>query len=258
MPDNYQEVGIVVIFVMIIFLVLIGITVFIILFYQKKRFLHEQKVTSMEGELLKIQLETQEHTFRQIADEIHDNVGQLLSTAKILLALTARSLDKVPETLHTATDTVGRAINELRSLSKTLNREWLEKFDIFENLRLESARLNSTGSIKIYLQLFDGLFPLTPESQVMLFRVLQEAIHNSIKHSKAKTIDITISLETGFIFAQIKDDGIGFSLNPHMSTGLGIMNMQNRVRLLGGTIQWLQSQTNGTVVNIDIPNKSVL
>ena len=110
MPDKYQEVLAVVIMGVVVFLVLTGIVVFTLLFYQKKRFQHRQQYlqlqNSFQQELLKAQLESQEAAFRHIGDEIHDNVGQLLSTTKNLLAFTERSLPEVPDALHTRSESV--------------------------------------------------------------------------------------------------------------------------------------------------------
>ncbi len=155
MQDNYKEVVIVLVAGMIIFIILASIVVFILLFYQKKRFQHRQQLADMQNsvkqELLKTQLETQEETFLQIGNEIHDNVGQLLSSTKILIAITERSLPFVPDTLRTASETLAKAIQDLRSLSKTLNKEWLEKFNIIENLLLETERINASRTIRTTL-----------------------------------------------------------------------------------------------------------
>ena len=107
-----------------------------------------------EQELLQSKLETQEQTFQQIGKELHDNVGQLLSTSRMLLGLTERSLPNPPDTLLTANATLGEAISELRSLSKSLDKEWLEQFSFTDNLQTEISRINAgnrrTGRIHIF------------------------------------------------------------------------------------------------------------
>lgn len=257
MHDTYKEVLSVIIAVSLNFLVLAGILVFILLFYQKKRFQHKHQLTqlqnSIQQELLKTQLESQENTFRQIAEEIHDNVGQLLSSTKILLAITERSLPEVPDTLRIASETLAKAIKDLRSLSKSLNKEWLEKFNLIDNLRMEADRINMARTVRVEVNTSIPLLPLKAEAQVMLFRIIQEALQNAIKHAEAPNITISIQLQAEHISAAIIDDGKGLPDPDHRPTGLGLLNMENRTRLLGGSIRWESMPGCGTQIHILLP-----
>jgi signal transduction histidine kinase len=265
MQDDYKEVLIVLIVGLTIFLILVGIVVFILLFYQKKRFQHRGQLAIMKNsianELLKTQLETREETFLQIGNEIHDNVGQLLSSTKILLAITERSLKEVPDTLHTASETLTKAIQDLRSLSKTLNREWLGKFNIIENLAMEVERINTSGTITTSLFCSDNYLPLKPEAQVMLFRVVQEAMQNCLKHSDASVINIHLHLGPENIGVKIFDNGSGMPVFSEKPGGIGLLTMRHRARMLGGDVEWRNPDGLGTEVAITIPiqqeNKSL-
>lgn len=261
MQDRYQEVLAVLITGSVIFLVLTGIVVFVLLFYQKKRFQHRQQYlqlqSSIQQELLKTQLESQESAFRQIGEELHDNVGQLLSSTKILLAITERSLREVPDTLHTASETLAKAIKDLRALSKSLNREWLEKFNLIENLRMEADRINTARMVHVGLDSTVPALPLRPESQVMLFRIIQEAMQNAIKHAEAATINIVISTQDQRIDVRIADNGRGLPGPETRPQGLGLINMEHRTRLLGGDIRWESAPGQGTQVAITLPTQTV-
>ena len=255
MQDTYSEVLTLLIAGSILFLVLAGIVVFILLFYQKKRFQHRHQLmqlqSSIQQELLKAQLESQENTFRQIAEEIHDNVGQLLSSTKILLAITERSLPEVPDTLRTASETLAKAIKDLRALSKSLNKEWLEKFNLIENLEMEAQRINVARTVRVDVHSALDTLPLKPESQVMLFRIIQEALQNAIKHAEASTIGVIIYLEGSNIRVVITDDGKG------LPRGLGLTSMENRTRLLGGSTRWESTPGHGTSVYILLPTQKL-
>jgi signal transduction histidine kinase len=261
MQDKYQEVMAVVVAGSVIFLVITGIVVFILLFYQKKRFQHRQQYLKLESsiqqELLKAQLESQEATFRQVGDELHDNVGQLLSSTKILLAITERSLPEVPDTLHTASETLAKAIKDLRALSKSLNREWLEKFNLIDNLRMEADRINMARMVHVDVAAAVPALSLRPESQVMLFRIIQEAMQNAIKHAEAAAITVTIATRAQHIDVWIKDNGgglPGIETRPH---GVGLLNMEHRTRLLGGDIRWESAPGRGTQVSISLPTQTL-
>jgi len=207
---------------------------------------------SFQQEILKTQLETQEDTFHQIGEEIHDNIGQLLSSTKMMLGLTERSLPSIPDPLKTAQETLGKAISELRSLSRSLNKEWLHQFNVIQNLETEIERMNSAHVLKLELDTTAKVLSLSPEGQVMLFRIIQEALNNSIKHANAKTIQVTIH-QNEVIKVSIIDDGTGMHNSQENSFGVGMINMKHRTSLLGGTIEWLPVENSGTEVRIQLP-----
>ena len=115
------------------FIIISFLVIFIILFillYQKRYYRYQKERQYLEAqfkqELLQSQLETQEYSFNQISEELHDNIGQLLSSTKMLLSIGIIELQTVPDAIKTAEQTVAKAIQDLRSLSKSLNREWLD------------------------------------------------------------------------------------------------------------------------------------
>lgn len=228
-----------------------------ILRYQKRQHKHmiekQELFNNYQQELLKTQLETQEHTFYQIAEELHDNIGQLLSSTRMLIGVTERSLVDVPQTLRTADLTLAKAIQDLRSLSKSLNKEWLQRFNLLENLQVEVNRLNASRTVAVSLHQGIDEIQLPSESQVMLFRIVQEALHNCIRHAQASSIRIEIEKNEDLLLS-IRDDGRGMrSAQPGF--GLGLMNMQHRTKLLGGSIQWTSPNEIGTRVLIRVPVK---
>jgi signal transduction histidine kinase len=243
-----------------IFSVLVFFIILFIVLYQRRyyRFLREKETlhSNFQSEILKTQLETQEETFYQIGEEIHDNIGQLLSSTKLLLGITERSLPSIPAPLKTAQDTLGKAIIEIRALSKSLNKEWLHQFNLIQNLETEIERINTANVVKIQLYTTVKVLPLSPEAQIMLFRIIQEAMHNGIKHSNAKVLSINIDISDS-IFISIIDDGSGFQINKNSHQGVGIINMKHRTTLLGGNISWKPRQEGGTEVQIYLPTQNI-
>ena len=241
-------------------IIFISIAAFIIVFsllYQKRKkdFQNERQdmMNQFKQELLQSQLETQEYSFYQISEELHDNIGQLLSSTKLLLGIVSREMPVVPDVLHTAEETVGKAIQDLRSLSKSLDKEWLHRFNLLENIEAEKERINAARSIKVMLVTTTEKIPLEPDEQVMLFRVMQEALQNSIKHGSPKNITLTAATNQDSFTLQIEDDGCGFNIEEAKKESLGLRNMEHRVQLLGGTIAWESSNKGGTKIKIKIP-----
>ena len=242
--------------VAVLFLLACIAIIFVIMYQKREKYLREKQdlQNDFQREILKTQLETKEETFHKIGEELHDNIGQLLSSTRILLGITERSLEQVPDTFHTADQTLAKAIHDLRLLSKSLNKEWLNQFNVLENLQSEIDRVNAAGTIHIQLESSVSALSLNPESQVMLFRVVQEALHNSVKHATANNIYISVNASEQIIIS-IRDDGKGFNLSENGKTGVGLIKMKNRTRLLGGTIEWKAVRGNGTDVIIQIPSQ---
>ena len=238
-----------------IFSILVLFIILFIFFYQKRLHRHYQEKRELHNtyqqEILRTQLETQEMTFHQIGEELHDNIGQLLSSTRMLIGIAERSLENVPKTLKTADQTLAQAIHDLRMLSKSLNKEWLSRFNLLENLQAEVDRINSSKTVGVTLHANKKTIPLNAESRVMLFRIIQEALNNSIKHSRAASIRLDIDMNE-HIIVQVRDDGRGM-LGDDTQPGVGLMNMKHRTALLGGTITWTSPAGTGTTVTIQLP-----
>jgi len=227
---------------------------YIRLFIERKKRFAEEKLNMQQAfsqMLLQSQIETQEETISQLGKELHDNVGQLLSSTKMLLGITERAMEQPPETLLTAEETISKAITELRSLSKSLSKEWLQQFNLIENLQAEIIRLNSSKIITIHFTPPETL-AIHKDQQIILFRILQESIQNTVKHANAANIFIDFTIKEDTLQVTFKDDGKGFDINTK-ANGIGILNIKHRIKLLNGSIEWLSSSSNGTIIHIGLP-----
>lgn len=245
-------------FVTIVILVLVSFLLFFFLNYRNRsnRYVKERELLkkTYETTLLRSQVEVQEATLSFLARELHDNVCQLLSSSKMLLAIAQMTNNDVPDVIISADATIGQAINELRMLSRSLDKEWLERFDLIVNLDNEIDRVNS-GRMVYATFSHSGKLTLEPEQQIILFRIIQEALQNAIKHARAKKIGVNILLVSDKISVSITDDGIG--IDAQMKDGFGIQSMKHRAKLLGGEIIW-KNTSPGSKVLITLPIKSEL
>lgn len=256
MPIETIEILIIIIIITSLF-VFSGISAIILVFrFQNRKLLYEKKLIEItihnEEEKLKARLEMKDETLEILGKELHDNIGQLLNSAKLLIGVTQMSIPESPEALHIADETLNDAINELRSLSKSLNKEWLEQFNLFENIETEIKRVNASGKLKITLLRSDPII-LDSDKKIILFRMIQETLQNAIKHANADKIDIQITAIQNSFSLIIQDNGIGFESNSEK--GSGIMNIKQRARLLGGEAKWETGINQGTKVIFNIPEK---
>jgi signal transduction histidine kinase len=238
-------------------ILLSGFIVYLTILYRiKKNQLHAERKLQQERfnqELLQSKVEVQESTFASVGVELHDNLGQLLSTALMLVNITERNLPKVPTTLIDAGATLNKSINELRSLAKALNSSWLSQFDLKKNVETELERININDRFQINLLFPAQPLALDPEHQFLVFRMIQEAIQNVLRHAKASRVSISFSVNFSNLLVTIEDNGIGFDMK-RKSNGVGIANMRQRALSLGGSVKW-QSGDNGTTIYISIPLK---
>ncbi|GHN01061.1 hypothetical protein WSM22_25500 [Cytophagales bacterium WSM2-2] len=255
MDNLSQEVTIIVAGCAFFLLVAIGIII-LVLIYQKKQLLYTHEKKQLQNqyneELLKTRLEAQEETLNWLGKELHDNLGQLLNSSKVLIGVAQRTGD-MKETLTTANDTLSQAIAEVRNLSKSLSNEWLEQFSFIENLKAEANRINATREIVMTLEHPEKIV-LPRDRQLMLFRMVQEAFQNSLKHGQASRIRIAAQQDDGSVKVTVEDDGKGFDADLGKS-GFGMNSIRHRASLMGGTAHW-KSGTQGTTVHIQLPQNS--
>ena len=251
MPQEANEIFSAVIVVSLVLLMLVFVVLVIIINYQRKQKLHLREKHIMREEfnqqMLQAQIEVQEGTYRHIAKELHDNVGQLLSTTKMLMGITELRLGHSPDTLNTANATLSKAIQELRMLSRSMDKDWLEQFDFLANLQGEVDRINSGEVIKASVDC-NATIAMKPEEQVILFRIVQEAVQNAVRHAQPSRLNVVISNGQALEVKVIND---GKPL-PQDFGGMGTRNMRHRAGLFGGTVAW-KSAADETIVTICLP-----
>lgn len=252
MDSLSEQVGIILVACVFFLAVAVGIVV-LFLFYQKRQlqFIHEKKELNnrFQRELLHTKMEAQEEALAHVGRELHDNIGQLLSSSKLLVAAAETSAEP-RETLSVVSRTLSDTIGQVRALSKSLNTDWLEKFDLLTHLRTEIGRLNNRNFFSIELQHPEEL-ALSRDQQIMLFRMVQECLQNAIKYGGATEMRIEIAIRQPELWLTVRDNGRGFS-PAATPTGVGMTNTKRRAQLLGGDASW-ESSTAGTIVNLQIP-----
>lgn len=258
--DQNNEVFINVAAVIFVFIVITCLLIFMLLFYQRKRFLHKEKMGDMEkqyaAELMKSQLETQEQTLRHLSTELHDNLGALASLIKINLVTfpAEKDPDKAAAKIEATADLTRQIIAEIKSLSVSLNSDRIARKGFFPSLATEVERINKTGSFKAELHIADNVPPPDNDKAIILYRMLQEVLNNMVKHSEAQNIHINITSVQNSISIVLQDDGVGFDMQEKMQgDGSGLYNLQKRAAMIGATLDMQSTLGNGSRVGIELP-----
>lgn len=254
MEETKTDIVAAIIIASIIFVILGVFTLlFFLLSIRKKALLQRQKeimVANFQQALLSAQLEMQEATLNNISQEIHDKVGQTLSLARVQVSLLEHKQGDV-SLLNELKLNLGTAMSDLRSIAKGLSGDHISSLSLVECITLETERISRGSEMTVSFKTDGNIIDLSGQRNVILCRVMQECLQNIIKHAEASCIEIQLKYFNDHLHLEISDDGKGFELTA--SKGLGLQNMRNRVRLLGGTLTLKSTPNNGTHILIEVP-----
>jgi signal transduction histidine kinase len=245
-------------------ILLTGLTGFIIYFlvlYRKKQVLHlieqERLAVKFQQEMLNTQIEIQEQTMQTIGADLHDNIGQLLSLTSLTLnSVELEGQPKAKKKVDAAIDLTLRSIKELRQLGKLLQGDQLIAIGLAEAIRHEIDWVERAGKFQVtYVD--EGDIPKigNADKDLIIFRILQEALNNIIKHASASHINIRLEYHGTLLHLHINDNGIGFD-TANLSAekqGMGLHNIHKRAGIIGGEVLIRSNPGEGTGITIIIP-----
>jgi signal transduction histidine kinase len=245
----------IVLFTMFLVFLLGLIIIFLFLFFQKKKnFLIQKQFEEkkkFDKEINNLQIEIREETLRNISWELHDNIGQMLTLAKIQLQ-SVENNDKISE----VKDSIGNILNEVRALSKTINPEFIKQINLLEATKLEVDRFNRLNYIKSKLKVQGHIYQIPNNVEIVIFRILQEFFSNTIKHSQASNLDIEIFFNELELKILAKENGKGFDVENVNNSGIGILNIKKRAKLIGAEIELKSKINEGTELIIIYKTKN--
>ena len=247
----------------IAFLILGVFIITFITFYNKRknRYLKEKREMKNQFEkvLLQSRLEIQEQTVNFVSQEIHDNIGQVLSLAKLNIGMIdIYQPEKAKEKIDDSRELVGNAIQDLRNLARSMNTSYIMEMGLLRSIEHEVEVIRKSGVFTPQLNVEGQPVKFDAKKELILFRIFQELINNIIKHAAAKKVDIRIGFTEEFINITVTDNGKGFDTtqlnfpgNP--AFGLGLSNMKNRAHLIGAEFSISSIPGTGTTIDIRLP-----
>ncbi len=230
----------------IIVLITIALLVLFSVFKKNKDFLlrlREEEQKRFEREIAETQIEIREETLRNISWELHDNIGQLLTLAKIQLQ------NSSPESIQEVSNTITKGLTEVRALSKLINPEAIKNINLREAIQLEIDRFNRLQFIESKLEIKGLEFDIEKKASIIIFRILQEFFSNTIKHSKASKLSVFLDFKLDSLYILAEDNGVGFS-KKIASNGIGLENIKNRAKLIGAEAIFESEIDKGTSLSI--------
>lgn len=204
-----------------------------------------------QKKMLKTAFESQENERKQLAKELHDDIGMMLMTLRINLN------DQEDGPAQELRQLVDKTHESIRRISWDLMPTTMDNFGLSQSTHEMCERMSSIHTASINFEELGNRISLDKDQELLLYRIAQEAIINAVKHSNAAKIDILFQWTQKSFSLSITDDGLGFDFPSSKNKvsgrhGLGLLNMENRVALLGGELTFKKNQPSGTVVSIKL------
>ena len=196
----------------------------------------------------------QENERRRIANDLHDSIGPMLSSVKLNIN-SIEVKDSIDEQIvQKAGRHLDDIIKNMRQISHNLLPNTLERKGLIEALKEFTDNINDSKHIKVHLQLVHEL-SIGKEKEIHLFRIIQEIVQNTLKHAKAKNLQIGIGQENEHVLILTMDDGVGFDIEKakDKSMGLGMKSLETRTEILNGNWYWNQSQEKVQIILLRFP-----
>jgi two-component system, NarL family, sensor kinase len=249
MQEKLPEVALILIAATFIILTLTGLVVISLFINQKRKFKYRHELADMkniyEREALKTQIETQSQIFESISRELHDNVGILISIALVHLQSLPTKDGKTKEVINL----LNESMDTLRDISRSLNPDMISRIGLCNAITHEMKKIRKTNLFNTTFSVEGEEWPIDPSKQIILFRIVQEALNNAMKHSGGNNLVIKMKFEVNGLSISIKDNGKGFQPEVICQSS-GLLNMKKRANLLLARLTIDSSEENGTCVSV--------
>jgi two-component system, NarL family, sensor kinase len=263
------------------FLVIIGSVVMLLLIIsfllvfninQRKKLKYQNDMQQLrekqQNQLIESAIRSEENERHRIAETLHDEVGAILSSTRLHFSnIKTDQLDEKDRQLHEKSkELLDHAINHVRSISHNLHSTLLKEFGLNEAIRHFLNKTVQGTVVKVETNLDDNYLVQHPQTDLGMYRIVQELVNNILKHAHANYIDVSSILKEEEnwkdLVMTIRYNGSGISQEEfedfrYKPEGLGLKNIQNRIILLRGKIQFQKNTTDNTIT-LTIPINNVL
>lgn len=231
----------------------------LMLIHRNRQLFHRlAELSEQRSELAQKLIGTQESTLQHLSRELHDEFGQILTAIGSLLARVEKKVghEDPPwqRDLREVRDIVQSTLESVRSLSQSLHPVMLDDAGVDNAIEWYVSTVERQNGITIHYEKVGESQPINNDARIHIYRILQEALNNVVRHSGARNAAVRLCYEPESLVLQVEDQGTGIQANG-LKRGIGMVAMRERAELLGGTIQWLANDSGGTVVRLQIPRE---
>jgi signal transduction histidine kinase len=236
-------------------IVVVILTSIYLLDYNRRTFDHVEQLSHLRSELAQQLISTQENTFRSLSRELHDDFGQILTAIGAMLARAQRrtpaeaGVDK--QDLHEIQEVTQSTLEKVRSLSQSLHPVILEDAGFEGAIDVYLPRFEKQTGVVVQYDKTGTSRELDRAVATHLYRVLQEALNNIVRHSKSTTAQVRLNYLPDSVVLEVEDRGVG--LGKHKGRGMGLVSMRERAELMNGRVEFLDAEGGGTLIRLTVP-----
>ncbi len=229
-------------------------------FYRHKRTIALQRITQLEGErkllAARFLVEGQEEERKRIAKDLHDGLGVLLATARMQFSGIRDANRENKLLIEKAGRLLEQAATDVRRISHNMMPGLLVKFGFFEAAEALIEQVDDTGRIRASIYIEGAPHRFDEKTEIMLYRILQEMVNNTLKHAGAAGIRVEIQIMQQGIRMIYEDNGKGFDVDEKLnSQSIGLNSIQSRVNYLGGVLNIKSAPGRGVKFTVEVPTK---
>lgn len=254
-----EQILLIIYFTVIILFFAVFAIVFFIAFQKRKNKLLLDKLKSeqqFEEELKNSKIEIQEQTLKNVSWELHDNIGQLLSTAVMQINILSTQVDdQLDDSVENLRGLVGDTLQEIRSLSRSLNHEVIQNIGLEKSIQGELARFEKMNFLETHFDSHGEHIQINAKDEIILYRMIQEFFSNTIKYAEAGTLSVSLNYTEESLEIHVKDDGKGFEMETVQASS-GLINMKSRAELVKATLELKSAPEQGTELQLLYPFKN--
>ncbi len=242
----------------VMLLLIISFLIAVVLSQKRKwKFQHDvqQLREQQQNHLIQAAVRSEESERHRIAEQLHDEVGAILSSTRLHFSnINSAQLDQRGKDLHEKSkELLDESIQKVRSISHNLHSTLLKEFGLNEAIRHFMTKTIQGSLLKVEIELDPNYIIKNPQTDLGVYRILQELVNNILKHAKATYIGVSSAIANEMLSLKITHDGTGlnqqeFETLRYKPEGLGLKNIQNRIILLGGSIFFEKNEAENKIL----------
>jgi len=212
----------------------------------------DQERAENERDVLKATIDGQEKEKQNISKELHDNINQVLATAKMYLGFAIEKESLTTDLVSKAHELINQATDEIRKLTHTLSAASLAEDSFINAVKEMSHEITSSNAMSITVEEEVHVALRDKQKELALFRIVQEQINNIYKYAHAEHVSIRVSGSKDWVRLKITDDGVGF--DPSVKNrGIGLRNMESRLNIYNGRMKVVSAPGRGCTLEVEMP-----
>lgn len=229
-----------------------------LLFHKRNVKAREERFTlekAYQEQLIFSNLQTLEEERERYARDLHDEIGVNLSTVSMRIKGLSRINDKEEQTrgFDEISGVIEHSINSTRRIAHNLIPPGIEKFGLHHILSEQVSSIAKGTSIKIHVECDESIVRPGHASELMVYRILQELLNNTLKHAEASEVKICFEHTGDLYIVSYYDNGKGFTLNIKEGLGIGLRNLESRAKMIGAECHFETSEGKGMTAVIRLP-----